>query len=210
MLLAYPFILGETKNSRNIRPAIYVPLASKETTMSVPKLLGAALIAILFAPAAPAQDKTSAGVEVSKQATAKEVGLPVYPGAKPHKEDSDETPATKLGLWGGGFGFKLVVLKLESKDSPEKIAAFYQKALTKYGKVLDCSAANSRPAAKEKKDSSNQLTCEEDQADPGGTLFKAGTKDKQHLVEIKPAVHGLTVFTLLHIATRGTEEKEAL
>jgi hypothetical protein len=174
------------------------------------KILSAAAIAILFAAALPAQDKTSAGVEVSKQATAKEVGLPIYPGAKPHKEDSDETPSTKLGLWGGGFGFKLVVLKLESKDSPEKIAAFYQKALTKYGKVLNCSAADSRPPAKDKKDSSNQLTCEDDKPETGETLYKAGTKDKQHLVEIKPAAGGLTVFTLLYIVTRGTEDPEAL
>jgi len=116
----------------------------------------------------------------------------------------------RIGLWGGSFGFKLVVLKLESKDSPEKIAAFYQKALTKYGKVLNCSSADSHSDTKDKKNSSNQITCDDDKPDTGGTLFKAGTKDKQHLVEIKPSANGVTVFTLLHIETRGTEDKEAL
>jgi hypothetical protein len=41
----------------------------------------------------------NAGITVSGQATAKEVGLPVYPGAKPHK-DKDNDSAANLGLWG--------------------------------------------------------------------------------------------------------------
>ena len=47
-----------------------------------------------------------------------------------------------MGLWGGSSGFKLFVLKMESSDAPEKVAAFYRKALAKYGTVLDCSNAN--------------------------------------------------------------------
>ena len=44
-----------------------------------------------------------------------------------------------MGLWGGSSGFKMAMLKMDSTDSPEKIAAFYRKALAKYGKVLTCS-----------------------------------------------------------------------
>jgi hypothetical protein len=176
------------------------------------KPLAIATVTLLYcATFAAAQGKHSsdAGIEVSKQATAKEVGLPLYPGAKPHKEDSNETPSTKLGLWGGGFGFKLVVLKLESKDPADKIAAFYQKALAKYGKVLNCTSSDSHPETQDKKES-NKITCDEDKPDAGGMLYKSGTQDKQHIVEIKPATNGLTVFTLLRMETQGTEDKEAL
>ena len=85
------------------------------------------------------EDHSGAGVMVSKQATAKEVGLPVYPGAKPHKDEKDDSGAVQMGIWGGSFGFKLAVMKMESNDAPEKIAEFYKKALARYGTVLNCS-----------------------------------------------------------------------
>ena len=54
--------------------------------------------------------ETDAGLIVSARATAKEVGLPIYPGSRPYKEQGkdDDSPAAKLGLWGNSFGFKLV------------------------------------------------------------------------------------------------------
>src|SRR5579859_941738 len=68
---------------------------------------------------------TDAGLIVSARATAKEVGLPIYPGAVPHKDsDKNDSPAANLGLWGSSFGFKLVVLKMESKDAPRKVADY--------------------------------------------------------------------------------------
>jgi len=80
-----------------------------------------------------AQDKDGAGVTFSKQASSKEVGLPVYPGAKPHKDEKNDSPSVQMGIWGSTFGFKLAVMKLESNDAPEKVAEFYKKALAKYG-----------------------------------------------------------------------------
>ena len=70
--------------------------------------------------------ETNAGLIVSARATAKEVGLPIYPGSIPDKDqDQDnDSPAAKLGLWGTSFGFKLVVLKMESKDTPRKVADY--------------------------------------------------------------------------------------
>src|ERR1035437_687847 len=78
-------------------------------------LTGLLLIAVgSFAWTARAQNDSSkksngtgAGVMVSKEATAKEVGLPLYPGAKPHKDENNDSTAAQLGLWGGAFGFKL-------------------------------------------------------------------------------------------------------
>ena len=149
---------------------------------------------------------TDAGLIVSARATAKEAGLPIYPGAIPHKDpDKDDSPAAKLGLWGSSFGFKLVVLKMESKDAPRKVADYYQKALARYGPVLDCTNS---ARTKEDDDKSNKLTCGDDKPDYGGMLFKAGTKEKQHIVGVQPNGTG-TVFQLLYIEARGEQKKPA-
>ena len=175
-------------------------------------VVGAFALALVSLACQPilAQDQSGAGFVISAQATAKEVGLPLYPGAKPHKDEKNETPATQLGLWGGSFGFKLVVLKMESNDSPDKIAAFYKKALAKYGTVLNCSNPSKASSDKDKNSSPKQLDCGDYKPDAGGMLFKAGTKEKQHIVGIDPKGQ-VTVFQLLYIEARGSdEEKKAL
>jgi hypothetical protein len=150
---------------------------------------------------------TDAGLIVSARATAKEAGLPIYPGSIPHKDpDKDDSPAAKLGLWGSSFGFKLVVLKMESKDTPRKVADYYRKALAKYGPVLDCTNAARTQVASD--DKSNKLTCGDDKPDKGGMLFKAGTKEKQHVVGVQPNGAG-TVFQLLYIEARGEQNRPA-
>jgi hypothetical protein len=132
-------------------------------------------------------EKQGAGVIVSGKASSTDVGLPFYPGSSPHKDESSDSQAARLGLWGGGFGFKLAVVKMDSADAPEKVAGFYKKALAKYGKVLDCTHA---PAPSDADKNSKELTCGDDQPDPGGMLFKSGTKEKQHIVSIKPNAKG--------------------
>ena len=131
--------------------------------------------------------------------------MPIYPGATPRKDpDKDDSSAANLGLWGNSFGFKLVVLKMESKDAPRKIADYYQKVLAKYGPVLDCTNA---PAQESDSEKSAKLTCGDDKPDKGGMLFKAGTKEKQHMVGVQPNGSG-TIFQLLYIEARG-EKKPA-
>lgn len=136
-----------------------------------------------------------AGLVAKAEASSKDVGLPIYPGARPHKGESNQTPATQLGLWGSAFGFKLAVLQLESKDAPGKIAEFYRKALTRYGPVLDCSDPGRASEDKSKKKTSTQLSCEDEKPGEGRQVFKAGTKEKQHIVGIEPHGEG-SVFHL--------------
>jgi hypothetical protein len=147
--------------------------------------------------------RNSVGFMASEEVSAKDVGLPLYPGARPHKDKSDESPAAQLGLWGGSSGFKLAVLKLESNDAPEKVAAFYRKALAKYGKVVNCGGSAKAAGEKAKGNSSNELGCEEEQPESGELVLKAGTKEEQHVVGIK-ANGGLTVFQLVYVETRGS------
>src|SRR5215472_539027 len=148
-----------------------------------------------------------AGIYFNAEASAKDVGLPVYPGARPHREKDDDSTSAKFGLWGGSFGFKLAVVKLESNDSPQKIAAFYKNALAKYGTVLDCGAASSQGGDKDENESSKKLTCEGDKPDPGKMTFKAGTKEKQHIVGIEPNGNG-TLFQLVYVESPDSERKK--
>ena len=154
------------------------------------------------------KDGSEAGLVISAQATAKEAGLPLYPGAIPHKDEKNDSSAANLGLWGSTFGFKLVVLKMESSDSPEKVAAYYQKALGKYGNVLNCSGVQKASADKDKSNTSNKLTCDDDHAEAGELVFKAGTKEKQHLVSVKPNGTGC-IFNLLYIEARSDDKTPA-
>jgi len=148
-----------------------------------------------------------AGIYFNAEASAKDVGLPIYPGARPHKEKDEDKPSAKFGLWGSSFAFKLAVLKLESSDSPQKVAAFYKKALAKYGTVLDCSAASAQTTDKDKGKSSNQLTCEDDKPGPGEMTFKAGTKEKQHVVGIQANGSG-SLFQLVYVESPDSDKNK--
>jgi len=144
-----------------------------------------------------AQDEESAGIVFSKNATSADVGLPIYPGAKPHKDPGSDSDAARLGAWGGAFGFRLAVMQLESSDAPAKVADYYKKALAKYGTVLDCTNGGAVRG-----DSSNALTCDEKPTKSGEFVFKAGTKQKQHIVEVDPNGSGST-FALVYLWIKG-------
>src|SRR5580693_1953202 len=148
------------------------------------------------------------GLVISAQASAKEAGLPLYPGAKPHKDEKDDSSGAKLGLWGTTFGFKLVAVKMESEDSQEKVAAFYQKALAKYGSVLNCSDSSKSQADKDKNESSKKLTCGDDHPDAGGLLFKVGSKEKQRIVSVTPNGLGC-IFHIVYLEARSDDKTPA-
>jgi hypothetical protein len=145
----------------------------------------------------------SIGFNLGKSASAKDVGLPIYPGARRHKDDSNDSSALNMGAWGGATGFKLFVLKMDTTDAPEKVAAFYRKALAKYGPVLDCSGTTAAANSSDDK-TSKKLTCDDEKPEPNEISLKAGTKDKQHAVGIEPNGSGSTLH-LVYIETKGTD-----
>jgi len=183
------------------------------TGLSLPWSFCGVLAVVALVPATSAragaipgtQEKDGAGVTFSKQATSKEVGLPVYPGAKPHRDEKDDSDSVRMGLWGGSFGFKLAVMKLESDEAPEKIAEFYKKALAKYGTVLNCSDPSQKPSDKDKRGASNQVECDDDKPEKGGQVFKAGTKEKQHVVGIQPNGQG-SLFQLVYVEAQSDDK----
>lgn len=176
----------------------------------------------LLAATSPAQNnkeedkgfdlQSSAGnVHLGKDADPRDVGLPIYPGARMRKQDDSRNTAN-LSLFTSEFGFKLVVLNFDSDDSPSKVIAFYRDKLKKYGKVLEChdkeqSSSGNHVDIDDHGDSkSKQLKCEGDQ---GGdtTELKVGTEDNQHLVAVSPAENGGkgSTFALVFVRTRGKQ-----
>lgn len=158
----------------------------------------------------------SAGVSINEDVDAEETGLRVYPGATPvekKKRDGDsannkgETDSANIRFTFGEYGLKVVAAKLRSTDSPEKVAAFYRSDLARFGDVLDCSAPNAANATetespKDKK--SKVLRCDKDKARKNGMLYKAGRKDNQHVVDIKPYADG-SEFSLVHVKVRAPD-----
>ncbi len=79
------------------------------------------------------------GIHVGKNADVRDVGLPVYPGARvKEKEEDGEEKSANVNLSALGFGLKVVAVEYESDDPPGKIVAYYQQQLKKYGNVLEC------------------------------------------------------------------------
>ena len=162
----------------------------------------AALLTHGTASARPPQNEKGAGITMAADADAKDIGLPFYPGSRRQKDKDSDSPGVNFGLWGGGSGFKLAVIKMESDHSMDKIAAYYKKQLSKYGKVLDCSHPSPNESPAKDDDKSNVLTCGDDKPDPGGLLFKVGTKSDQHIVSLQPnpASNQGTLYALVHLA----------
>lgn len=196
----------------------YVNVRSLRERRGTGRLAGCAMVlCVALAIAAPGvraqndQDKKddngfSAGVTVNTKADAKAVGLPVYPGSRPHKDNSDDSSAANLGLWGGSIGFKLSLMKLETDAAPQKVAEYYRKALGKYGKVLDCT--NAPALTQEQKDAnekSNTLACDDDHAKAGEVIYKVGKRDDQRIVNVEPNGTG-SVYSLVYLSTKGMDK----
>lgn len=168
-------------------------------TVADPLAVIACLLMVLNSPV-PLQAQNGAGAFISEDASAKDVGLPLYPGSKlVAGKDKSDSGSANMGLWLGGTGFQLVVVKMQTTDSPEKVAAYYRQALAKYGSVLDCTHPRSQA---DEKHTPNAISCDDDKPDAGGMLFKAGTKEVQHLVSVDRDGTG-TIYSLVYLVAKG-------
>lgn len=144
------------------------------------------------------------GIHVSKQVSPEDVGIAVYPGATLKEKGNGENKSANVNLSGFGYGLRVIALEYESKDSPDKVVAFYKDQLTKYGSVLVCHTIGFDMNADVKRDdgSSYELTCE---GDHGRNIeLKVGTKENQHIVAIEPSGSGSN-FSLVYVRTHGKD-----
>lgn len=149
----------------------------------------------------------SVGFILSADATEADLGLPIYPGAQRHKDSGNDSPALHMGMWGPSSGFRLVVLKLESVDSPDKVAKFYHKPLSRYGTVVDCGKLHAGSSEHSGADS-NRVNCENDQPVKGGYTLEVGTKERMHVVGIEPNGKG-SLISLVYVETpKSSSDKD--
>ena len=167
------------------------------------------------------------GIHVSEGADVRDVGLSVYPGARPKpKNDNDgDEKSANVNISTGSFGLKVVSVEFLSDDSPDKILAFYSNELKKYGKVLQCAGSDTSAelhignSDDDKDSASDELTCGDSKSSRaqvkidgktkdgdvhGGIELKAGTRANQHIVSVKPGAKG-SDFALVYIRTRGKD-----
>jgi hypothetical protein len=147
------------------------------------------------------------GIHVSNQATASDIGLPVYPGArrKPDQTDNDNKSAN-VNVSGFGYSLKVIALQYESDDAPAKVVAFYDDQLKKFGNVLVCHTSgldvNADIQGLDK--GPHDLTC---QGSAGSNVeLKVGTKENQHIVAVESEGKGST-FSLVYVRTHGKDDE---
>jgi len=144
------------------------------------------------------------GIHVSKGVNPEDVGIAVYPGATLNEKGNGEDKSANVNLSSFGYGLKVVALEYESKDSPDKVVAYYKDHLKKYGDVLVChtTGMNVNAGIKKHDEDSHELTCE---GDSGHNIeLKVGTQENQHIVAVEPSGGGSS-FSLVYVRTHGKE-----
>jgi hypothetical protein len=153
-------------------------------------------------------DTPFGGVHVNTDQTkAADLGLPLYPGATVVKGDDDhESADVHLGF--GKWELRVRTVSYQTSDSPDKVSAFYKKALGRYGEVITCQGNHvvGAPAA-----TSEGLTCADDKntqvqidrSDYGtgkdSLELKAGSKRHQHIVGFEKPKGSQTRFALVEL-----------
>ncbi len=139
----------------------------------------------------------------------KETGLALYPGAKVKKDDEHDGGAN-VNISSSLFGVKVVALKFQSDDPPDKVLSFYRKEMGRYGKVVECTGGfnlNFHPHDRRDKDA--EVTC--NGHDSSGHDYKqelkVGTESNQRIMAIKPSGKG-SEFALVYVSAH--DEKDTM
>jgi hypothetical protein len=172
----------------------------------------AALIgAVAFAIPSFAQDSDfNLNVHANSHATAKDIGLPVYPGATPYKDKDSDSSSADLGFVLNSFHLSVQVASFVTTDSPERVLAFYRKPLAQYGEVLECD--HGKPVGSPTVTKSG-LTCGDSK---GGHMtvngsdsdheLRAGTPEHYRVVGIDSSEAGKTKFGLVALMLPKDED----
>jgi hypothetical protein len=129
-------------------------------------------------------------VKTNDAAVVDGIGLPVYPGAELVKKKNNDG-AADVNMSFGSFQLRVKAASFKTSDSPDKVAAFYRKALARYGDVIDCqnnkavgSPAKTAEGLTCDNEKSNHITVDDEVSNK--RELKAGSKQHQHIVAIDP------------------------
>lgn len=146
------------------------------------------------------------------QISAADVGLPEYPGAHiaPDK-DGDKSADVHLGF--GEWELRVKVVTYETSDPQDKVIAFYEKALGRYGDVIRCQ--NDQPVGTPTV-TREGLTCSDNKGnthvhvvdDPEISL-RAGSRRHQHIFAIEKSAGSGARFSLVELQLPAVVEGES-
>jgi len=163
-------------------------------------------------------DTPFGGVHVNTdQTSAADLGLPVYPGAQPSKND-DKHKSADVHLGFGEWELRVRAVSYATPDNKDKVTAFYKKALARYGDVITCQGNTpvGNPTT-----TSEGLTCAEDKgghvqidrndygSSKNGFELKAGSKRHQHIVGFEEPKDGQTRFALVALDLPAALDKNS-
>ncbi len=156
--------------------------------------------------------KTDAGAVQDK------LGLPLYPGAVPEAKKDKDNGSADVDMNFGAFHIRVLAMGFTSTDSPEKVSAFYRKALAQYSDVIECQGK--QPVGTPAKTGLG-LTCADDNhvstevrgsgkvtVNGNETELKAGSPARQHIVSFKADGAG-THFGLVRLELPHDDGKGA-
>lgn len=145
-----------------------------------------------------------AEIHVDQGADVRDTGLPVYAGARLKPKSGNEEKNANVNISAFGYGVRVVAVEFESDAAPDKVVAFYQGQLKRYGNVLECRTTGTSYNAGHDSSGSQELKCEGDNT--GNTIeLKAGIKSNQHIVSVEPQGKGSN-FALVYVHTQGKDD----
>lgn len=167
------------------------------------------LAAVSFAFPCFAQD-FNLNLHANSHATAKDIGLPVYPGATPFKDKDNDSSAADLGFVLNSLHLNIKTVSFVTTDTPQQVLKYYRKPLAKYGEVLECN--HGKPVGSLTVTKSG-LTCGDHKdghmtvngSDDGDEL-RAGTPEKFRVVGIDSTEAGKTKFGLVALVLPKDED----
>lgn len=137
----------------------------------------------------------------------KATGLALYPGAELKKDMGDNEGGANVDISSSFFGVKVVALKYQSNDSPDKVLTFYRKEMARYGKVVDCTGGFNMNFRHRDQDA--EVTCS-GHAGSGHEYkeeLKVGTENNQRIVAVRPSGSG-SEFALVYV--RAWDDKSTM
>lgn len=151
-------------------------------------------------------------VKTNEAANLAEIGLAVYPGSTPVKEDKNGNSAD-VDMHFGDFHLKVKAAGYRTPDDKAKVHDFYMKELAKFGDVLEC--LDKQPVGKLSK-TRDGLTCADNEqktkinvgsmSKQGELQLKAGSKLHQHIVALEKDPSG-TKYGLIALDLPNTDKE---
>jgi hypothetical protein len=150
--------------------------------------------------------------------TAKDSGLPVYPGALVKPKSEHEDSKANVNIDTPFFGLKVVALTFTSQDDSSKVLGWYRDQMKSFGNYVECKGPSIRKEKHGKDDLNKPVDCDSEvefhgedthvpvvSSDSKSVELKAGTNGNQHIVAVKPVDKG-TEFSLVYVRVRGGKE----